>query len=91
MNESLGGISRLTFQMSVAALPHAKMLRAIELLGTRVAPLVRTALASETAAASLLTNSHALPEIRSFGNNLLASMLREPVLINAEIDESGFQ
>ena len=45
VNESLGGISRLTFQMSVAALPHAKLLRAIELLGTRVAPLVRTALA----------------------------------------------
>ena len=58
VNESLGGISRLTFQMSVAALPHAKMLRAIELLGTRVAPLVRTALASERAAAPLLTNSH---------------------------------
>jgi alkanesulfonate monooxygenase SsuD/methylene tetrahydromethanopterin reductase-like flavin-dependent oxidoreductase (luciferase family) len=51
INESLGGISRLTFQMSVAALPHAKLLRAIELLGTRVAPLVRTALASGTAAA----------------------------------------
>jgi alkanesulfonate monooxygenase SsuD/methylene tetrahydromethanopterin reductase-like flavin-dependent oxidoreductase (luciferase family) len=46
VNESLGGISRLTFQMSVAALPHAKMMRAIELLGTRVAPLVRKALAS---------------------------------------------
>ena len=59
LNESLGGISRLTFQMSVASLPHAKMMRAIELLGTRVAPLVRTALASETAAASLLTNSRA--------------------------------
>jgi len=59
MNESLGGISRLTFQMSVAALPHAKMLRAIELLGTRVAPLVRTALASETAVTSLLMDSHA--------------------------------
>jgi len=58
VNESLGGISRITFQMSVAALSHAKMLRAIELLGTRVAPLVRTALASETAAASLLANSH---------------------------------
>jgi len=43
--------------MSVAALPHAKMLRAIELLGTRVAPLVRTALASGTAA-PLLANSH---------------------------------
>ena len=40
VNESLGGISRLTFQMSVAALPHAKLMRAIELLGTRVAPLV---------------------------------------------------
>ncbi|MEY2496732.1 MAG: hypothetical protein QOD12_288, partial [Verrucomicrobiota bacterium] len=44
VNESLGGISRLTFQMSVADLPHAKLMRAIELLGTRVAPLVRKAL-----------------------------------------------
>src|SRR6266487_2852724 len=57
VNEWLGGISRLTFQMSVAALPHAKLMRAIELLGTRVAPLVRTALASEMEA-PLLTNSH---------------------------------
>jgi probable LLM family oxidoreductase len=46
VNESLGGISRITFQMSVAALPHAKMLRAIELLGTDVAPMVRNSLAS---------------------------------------------
>jgi hypothetical protein len=59
VNESLGGISRLTFQMSVAALPHAKLMRAIELLGTRVAPLVREALTSETAATPLLANSHA--------------------------------
>jgi len=58
VNDSLGGISRITFQMSVAALPHTKMLRAIELLGTHVAPVVRAALASETAAASLLANSH---------------------------------
>jgi hypothetical protein len=50
VNESLGGISRLTFQMSVAALPHAKLMHAIELLGTRVAPLVRSALASQIAA-----------------------------------------
>ena len=57
VNESLRGISRLTFQMSVAALPHAKLMHAIELLGTRVAPLVRTALAFETAAAPMLTNS----------------------------------
>jgi probable LLM family oxidoreductase len=59
MNKSLGGISRLTFQMSVAALPHAKMLHAIELLGTRVAPMVRTALGSRTAAAALPVESHA--------------------------------
>jgi len=59
VNESLGGISRLTFQMSVAALPHTKLMHAIELLGMRVAPLVRTALASETAAAPLITNSEA--------------------------------
>ncbi len=37
----LGGISRLNFQMSVAALPQKNMLHAIELLGTKVAPLVR--------------------------------------------------
>jgi len=58
VNDSLGGISRITFQMSVAALPHTKMLRAIELLGMRVAPVVRAGLSSETAAASLLANSH---------------------------------
>jgi hypothetical protein len=45
--------------MSVAALPHKKMLRAIELLGKRVAPLVRTALAADTAATPFLTNPHA--------------------------------
>jgi hypothetical protein len=41
VNESLGGLARLNFQMTVAALPHPTMMRAIELLGTRVAPLVR--------------------------------------------------
>jgi alkanesulfonate monooxygenase SsuD/methylene tetrahydromethanopterin reductase-like flavin-dependent oxidoreductase (luciferase family) len=46
VNEVLGGISRLTFQMGVATLPHPKMLRAIEILGTRVAPLVRKELAA---------------------------------------------
>jgi probable LLM family oxidoreductase len=40
-SESLGGIARLNFQMSVAALPHAKLLQAIDLLGTRVAPALR--------------------------------------------------
>src|SRR5271154_12311 len=44
MNEALGGISRISFQMSVAALRHDKLLHAIELLGTKVAPITRKAL-----------------------------------------------
>ena len=38
------GISRISFQMSVAALAHDKLTLAIELLGTQVAPLIRKAL-----------------------------------------------
>jgi probable LLM family oxidoreductase len=41
VNEVLGGLARITFQMGVSALPHEKMLRSIELLGTRLAPVVR--------------------------------------------------
>jgi probable LLM family oxidoreductase len=41
-DEALCGISRLTFQMDLAALPHATLMRAIELLGTRVAPALQT-------------------------------------------------
>jgi probable LLM family oxidoreductase len=37
-DEVLGGITRLTFQMDLAALPHATLMRSIEILGTRVAP-----------------------------------------------------
>ncbi|MCU1296189.1 MAG: luciferase family protein [Acidobacteriaceae bacterium] len=44
VDEVLGGLSRITFQMGVSALPHEKMLRSIELLGTRVAPLLGTQL-----------------------------------------------
>ncbi|CAM2800010.1 LLM class flavin-dependent oxidoreductase [Rariglobus hedericola] len=40
VSESLGGIDRLSFQMSVASLPHPQMLRAIELLGTQVKALI---------------------------------------------------
>jgi probable LLM family oxidoreductase len=40
-SEALGGISRLTFQMNVASMPHAKMMRAIDLIGTSVAPALR--------------------------------------------------
>src|SRR3989454_8924492 len=41
VNEILGGLSRITFQLGVSPLPHEKMLRSIELLGTGVAPIVR--------------------------------------------------
>jgi probable LLM family oxidoreductase len=40
-SKALGGISRITFQMNAASLPNVKMMRAIELLGTRVAPALR--------------------------------------------------
>lgn len=40
-SEALGGISRISFQMDVAALPHAKLMHAIELIGNRVAPILR--------------------------------------------------
>ncbi len=39
----LGGLSRITFQMSTASLEPAAMRRAIELLGVEVAPIVRAA------------------------------------------------
>ncbi len=44
VNEALGGLARVTFQMGVSTLAHEKMLRAIEILGTKVAPKVRSSL-----------------------------------------------
>jgi probable LLM family oxidoreductase len=41
IDEALGGISRITFQMGVSTVAHEKMKRAIEILGAQVAPLVR--------------------------------------------------
>jgi probable LLM family oxidoreductase len=46
VNEVLGGLSRITFQMGVSALAHDKMLNSIELLGTRVAPIIRQELSA---------------------------------------------
>lgn len=40
-SEALGGISRVTFQMDTADLPHEKQMQSLELLGSRVAPLLR--------------------------------------------------
>jgi probable LLM family oxidoreductase len=41
MSEDLGGLAEVHMQMSVAALRHDRMLRGIELLGEKVAPILR--------------------------------------------------
>jgi probable LLM family oxidoreductase len=47
-SEALGGVSRFTFQMNAASLPHAKLMRAIETIGAHVAPAVRKEAAAPT-------------------------------------------
>jgi len=46
-SESLGGISRLTFQMDNAGLSNEKLMRSIALIGGKVAPIVNGKLASK--------------------------------------------
>ena len=41
-SDALGGISRFTFQMDNAGLSHEQLLQAIELIGTRVSPIVNS-------------------------------------------------
>jgi hypothetical protein len=54
-SETLGGVSRITFQMSTASLETSAMKRSIELLGNEVAPIIRAATARERPA-------HATPQ-----------------------------
>jgi len=44
----LFGHQRFMAQMSVGTMPHAQVMRSIELLGTEVAPVVRKELAGST-------------------------------------------
>ncbi len=39
-SEALGGITRLSFQMDSADLPHQKLMQSIELIGAKVKPLI---------------------------------------------------
>jgi probable LLM family oxidoreductase len=48
-SEALGGITRVTFQMNAASVPHEKLLHATELLGAKVAPILRKELAPAAA------------------------------------------
>ncbi len=41
-SDALGGISRVTFQMDTAELSHTQLLRSIELIGSRVIPIVNS-------------------------------------------------
>lgn len=47
-NDVLGGVSRMTLLLTAGTLPHRKVMRAIELLGTRVKPMVNEALDKNT-------------------------------------------
>jgi probable LLM family oxidoreductase len=40
-SKALGGISRITFMMNPASLPHSKLMQATKLIGTRIAPALR--------------------------------------------------
>src|SRR6266480_3978929 len=40
-SDALGGITRLTFQMDTAEVPHEKLMQAIELIGEHIKPLVQ--------------------------------------------------
>jgi hypothetical protein len=40
-SQALGRISRITITMEPASLPHVKLMQAMELIGTRVAPALR--------------------------------------------------
>ena len=42
-SKALGGISRITYMMNPASLPHEKLMQATKLIGTRVAPILREA------------------------------------------------
>jgi hypothetical protein len=44
-NEALGGINRVTFLLTPGSIEHRKVMHAIELLGTRVKPVVDKAVA----------------------------------------------
>jgi len=64
-DEVLGGITRLTFQMDLAALPHATLMRSIELLGTRVAPALQAeTLVSVRRSGLMIVLLTKVPEIR---------------------------
>jgi probable LLM family oxidoreductase len=54
VSEALGGVSRFALQMTNVRLPHATLLRGIELLGSEVAPAVRRLADSRSASEPII-------------------------------------
>jgi alkanesulfonate monooxygenase SsuD/methylene tetrahydromethanopterin reductase-like flavin-dependent oxidoreductase (luciferase family) len=50
-NHEIFGNTRFLIQMAIGVMPHATLMKAIELFGTKVAPAVRKAVAQKTEAA----------------------------------------
>src|SRR6266704_276234 len=46
-SKALGGISRFTFQMNAASLPHEKLVRSVELIGKHVVPALHKEIVQE--------------------------------------------
>lgn len=49
-SETLGGISRISFQMNAASLPHEKLMHAIETIGAQVVPTLHAEAGAESRA-----------------------------------------
>ena len=54
------GNDRFLLQMAIGAMPHDKIMKAIELYGTKVAPIVRKETARKAAGADRVTPDHAV-------------------------------
>ena len=80
----LFGHQRFLAQLTVGSMPHAAVMRAIELLGTKVAPAVRSATAQVAVSAperrSLGTNAHAHP-LESRARTLAAGRRDDPCFV----------
>jgi alkanesulfonate monooxygenase SsuD/methylene tetrahydromethanopterin reductase-like flavin-dependent oxidoreductase (luciferase family) len=54
-SKALGGISRFTFQMDVS-IPHKKLMESIELIGSKVSPLVKDSISNEKKTHEIISN-----------------------------------
>jgi hypothetical protein len=60
-SDVLGGVSRITFQMSTASLETAVKQRSIDLLGTEVALIIRAPTAQDAPKPDVVKNGKIIP------------------------------